>query len=153
MEKHKAGLSQIKLHFLKPATISNRNRLKSFLLTQFLRNKIPLQSLQIILCSDTYLLDLNRRFLHHDTYTDVITFNLAEAHQPVVGEIYISVDRVRDNAKNLSVGLTEELHRVIFHGILHLMGHQDKTNKEKKQIRALESNLLIEYSGYVSRGT
>ena len=96
-------------------------------------------------CSDEYLLRINRDYLQHDYYTDIITFDLSEPGGPVQGEIYISVDRVRDNAKELAVSIQKELHRVIFHGVLHLCGYTDKTKQDQARMRALEEKYLDLY--------
>ena len=74
-----------------------------------------------IFCSDKYLLEINQQFLKHDYYTDIITFDLSETPKQVIAEVYISVDRVKDNARALGVSVKKELHRVIFHGALHLL--------------------------------
>jgi rRNA maturation RNase YbeY len=126
----------------------DRTRLKRFLVALFKRERKPLAELQYIFCSDPYLLDINRQFLHHDFYTDIITFNLAEKGQPTQGEIYISVDRVRDNAQNFDSSLKRELHRVIFHGALHLCGFKDKTPKEELEMRKMEEKYLALYERF-----
>lgn len=94
-----------------------------------------------IFCSDQFLLKMNRRHLGHDYYTDVITFNYCESNI-VSGDIFISVDRVRDNAKKLGLRLEDELHRVMLHGVLHLLGFNDKSNAEKKAMRNKENYWL-----------
>ncbi|MEO6931611.1 MAG: rRNA maturation RNase YbeY [Chitinophagaceae bacterium] len=103
---------------------------------------VSLKSLQYVFCSDHSLLDLNRRFLSHDTYTDIITFSLAETGMPIEGEIYISVDRVRENAQSLNIRLQSEVVRVIFHGALHLCGFKDKSAAQKKEMRSQEDKYL-----------
>ena len=127
-------------------TLSKRQRLKGFIERLFRANGKKLGSLTYIFCSDLFLLEINKQFLKHDYYTDIITFNLAPPKEEIEGEIYISVDRVRDNAKALSISLQEELHRVIFHGALHLCGYKDKTPKDKKGMRAAEDKCLRTYS-------
>ena len=99
-------------------------------------------SLDYIFCSDEYLLEINQKFLQHDDLTDIITFNLAETKGEVVGEIYISVERVRDNALLFNVDFEEELRRVVFHGALHLCGYNDKTRKEQQEMRKKEDFYL-----------
>jgi len=83
--------------------------------------------------------------LKHNYYTDIITFDLSETPEAIIGEIYISIDRVRDNAATLGVTIKEELHRVIFHGALHLCGYKDKTPVDAKQMRVEEDRCLIAY--------
>jgi rRNA maturation RNase YbeY len=90
-------------------------------------------------------LEINQKYLEHDFYTDIITFDLSETGA-VRGEIYISIDRVRENARKLGVSFKSELHRVIFHGMLHLCGYNDKTKAEKEKIRAKEDQYLNKYN-------
>ena len=135
----------IQFNFLESISLTNRGRLKRFLVALFQKEKKPLTELQYIFCSDPYLLDINRQFLHHDFYTDIITFDLADKGQPIQGEIYISVDRVRDNAGTFGSTISRELHRVIFHGALHLCGYQDKTENEQKKMRKMEEQALLSY--------
>ncbi len=102
-------------------------------------------SVQYVFCSDEYLLKINRQFLQHDFYTDIITFNLAKTKDPVEGEIYISLNRVKDNARLLKQPVVLELHRVIFHGILHLCGYKDKTQAAAALMRKKEDYYLALY--------
>jgi rRNA maturation RNase YbeY len=104
-------------------------------------------SLNYIFCSDNYLLGINNEFLQHDDYTDIITFCLSGSKEPINGEIYISTDRVKDNARIHGVAINEEIHRVIFHGALHLCGFNDKKSAEKKEMRFQEDKYLKLYFG------
>lgn len=97
--------------------------------------------ISLIFCSDDYLLDMNRTHLDHDYYTDIITFDYTE-NQFVSGDLFISVDRVRDNASDFNVSFEHELHRVIIHGVLHLCGFKDKSDDEEKLMRTKENNAL-----------
>ena len=126
-------------------SLTNRTALKKYIPSIFKREKKTLESLTYIFCSDDYLLEINRTHLIHDFYTDIITFDLSEVKSNIVGEIYISTDRVRDNASKLGTTLKEELHRVIFHGALHLCGYGDKTAKEEKEMRNEEGRHLNQY--------
>lgn len=90
---------------------------------------------------------MNRDFLGHDFYTDIISFDLSGKNYPLRGEIYISIDRIRENARNLEVSFTSELHRVIFHGILHFCGYRDKKKYEITRMRAREEYYLKKYLG------
>lgn len=128
-------------------TIRNRTKLKAFLKALFQKEGQGLQSLQYIFCSDAYLLEMNQQFLQHDTYTDIITFELSEVPDETAGEIYISIDRVRENAGKFGVSEELELHRVIFHGALHLCGYKDKSKKEVTLMRQKEDECLAEYFG------
>lgn len=95
-----------------------------------------------LFCSDDYLLQMNKNFLQHDTFTDIITFDLSESDQFITGEIFISIDRVLDNAQKFNVSFSEELHRVLIHGVLHLLGFKDKTGEESALMREQENFCL-----------
>jgi rRNA maturation RNase YbeY len=95
-----------------------------------------------VFCSDQYLLDMNIRFLNHDYFTDIISFDLSENINHITGEIYISTDRVKENAKTHHTTYENELCRVIFHGALHLCGYKDKTKKEQQEMRLKEECYL-----------
>jgi len=97
--------------------------------------------ISFILSTDSYLLDLNRKFLNHDYYTDVITFDYTE-NSTLSADIFISLDTVEDNAGKFDVSYDEELHRVMVHGILHLMGFKDKTEIEMSMMREAENKAL-----------
>ena len=94
-----------------------------------------------IFCDDEYLLEVNKKYLQHDYYTDVITFDYVE-NDLISGDIFISTDRVRENALAFGSSETEELHRVIIHGALHLLGLKDKSEKEASQMRQAENEAL-----------
>jgi probable rRNA maturation factor len=126
-------------------SIAKRTSLKSFINGIFKRKKKKIESLTYIFCSDEYLLQINKSHLKHNYYTDIITFDLSQIPGAIIGEIYISTDRVRDNALTLKVSIKEELHRVIFHGALHLCGYMDKTPKDAKAMRAAEDRCLNAY--------
>ncbi len=98
--------------------------------------------LQIIFCSDEQLLALNRQYLKHDTLTDVITFNYNDEFDDIAGDIFISHERVQENACKYGVTVSAELHRVIIHGVLHLLGYNDATADEIRTIRDKENYYL-----------
>jgi len=100
-----------------------------------------LGDISYIFCDDEYLLKLNQDFLEHDTLTDIISFDYSLGKQ-VHGEIYISIERVVDNANKFKTEFQEELHRVMIHGILHYCGYKDKTAEEKRTMRAAEDKAL-----------
>jgi probable rRNA maturation factor len=100
-----------------------------------------LANLNIVFCSDVYLLNINRDYLKHDYLTDIVTFDYSEGKK-LSGEIYISIDRVRENAKGLNLTFEIELKRVIIHGILHLLGFNDKTAPQRNVIRKKEDECL-----------
>ena len=97
-----------------------------------------LVDLNYIFCSDNYLLVINREHLNHDYYTDIITFDHSEENKKVESDIFISVDRVKENADSLSISFHQELSRVMAHGLLHLFGYSDKTSEEKIIMREKE---------------
>jgi rRNA maturation RNase YbeY len=116
-----------------------------FILSIFKKEKKSLVHLSIIFCDDDYLLGLNRRFLQHNFYTDILSFTLSNANQQLIAEIYISVDRVRENARYYGTTLKGELHRVIFHGVLHFCGYKDKSAADKEIMTTMENRYLKTY--------
>ena len=100
-----------------------------------------LGDVSVIFCSDNYILDVNLKYLQHDYFTDIITFDYCEG-DTLSGDLFISVDSVRENAAFYGVEFADELNRVIVHGILHLIGYDDHTEKEKKEMRAKENYYL-----------
>ncbi|MCW3123035.1 MAG: hypothetical protein JWQ38_2527 [Flavipsychrobacter sp.] len=109
------------------------------------RKKVTDISLTYIFCSDDHLHSMNQQFLKHDTLTDIITFDLSEGADNMTGEIYISVDRVRENAEKFGVTYADELHRVVFHGALHLCGFKDKKKEDQEAMRKNEDICLKNY--------
>lgn len=103
-----------------------------------------LEEVSIIFCSDEYLLDMNNEYLQHDYYTDIITFDYCIDNQ-IVGDLFISVDRVKDNSSQNHVSFDNELLRVMVHGVLHLIGFKDKTDDEVKLMRLKEDEYLNLY--------
>ncbi len=135
--------------------------MKSFLSALFQREGYTLDSLGVIFCSDDQLLEINRQFLQHDDYTDIITFELTDRKDapekgkklPVTGEIYISIDRILENANKFAIPKQVELYRVLFHGCLHLCGYGDKKPAEKRRMTEKEDDYLTLYNQSVPRGT
>lgn len=103
---------------------------------------VDIQAVNYIFCTDEHLLGMNKEFLGHWDYTDIITFPYHEPGEMILGDCYISTDRVRDNAKRYNASFHKELHRVIVHGLLHLIGYKDHTNEEKKLMREKEDYYL-----------
>jgi probable rRNA maturation factor len=101
-----------------------------------------IQEINYIFCSDSYLLSLNQGFLKHNTFTDIITFDNSEDPSSLEGEIYISIERVKENAKKYNVPIEDELSRVMIHGVLHLLGFKDKKPTEKALMRKKEEACL-----------
>lgn len=126
-------------------TLDNRKKLKVFICHLFIKERKKFLSLAIVFCTDQYLLSINNQFLHHDFYTDIITFNLSEPSDLIEGEIYISIERVKENAAINKVSISNELHRVIFHGVLHLCGYKDKSTMEKVAMSFAEDKYLRMY--------
>lgn len=124
--------------------MENRNALKIFIERIFKKEKKGLGTINYIFCSDKRLLEINRTYLKHDYLTDIITFDLSEG-LATTAEIYISIDRVKENARNNKVSFKNELHRVIFHGALHLCGYKDKKKEEIAEMRQKEDHYLALY--------
>jgi probable rRNA maturation factor len=135
----------IQFHFLLPVSFTQRTLAKEVIRDLFKKEKTRLEQLQYIFCSDEYLLEINKQHLNHNYYTDIITFDLSETPDAVTGEIYISIDRVKDNAQTYKASFKQELLRVIFHGALHLCGYKDKTEKDQILMRKAEDKYLQYY--------
>ena len=99
-------------------------------------------SLSFVFCSDPYLLEINKQYLDHDTFTDIVTFDSSEEEDSIAGDVFISVDRIRENASKFSASERDELHRVIIHGVLHLCGYYDKKKEEKSLMTEKEDYYL-----------
>jgi len=136
---------------IKPFFFPHRSRLKSFLKQLFKKEGKEVETINYIFCTDAYLLELNKTHLNHNTYTDIITFELSPKGEPLTADIYISVARVKENAATFHTSFQRELHRVIFHGALYLCGYKDKTKEQSQQMRAKEELYLNHY--FVPRGT
>ena len=122
--------------------LKDKNKLKKWLHAVALRNGGKISAIQYIFCDDAFLLDVNKQYLNHDTLTDIITFRYSEHPAPLESDIYISIERVKENALQLSIQFENELHRVMVHGVLHLLGFKDKTAKEKGLMREEEDFYL-----------
>ena len=127
------------------ATLTNRVALKSFIEKSVKKEGLSIDSLNYVFCSDKYLLAINKQYLEHNYYTDIISFDLSEDPGKLIGEVYISVDRVKDNAKTHGATFSEELLRVIFHGALHFCGYEDKKPSDVKKMRQMEDLWLTAY--------
>lgn len=136
----------VQFNFPEKISLANRVALKKFILLIFRKEKRRAGTINYVFCSDQYLLSINQTFLQHNYFTDIITFNLSAPGSAVIdAEIYISVDTVRDNARRFSTTITKELHRVIFHGVLHLCGYKDKTVKDQALMTNKEDFYLNQY--------
>jgi len=121
--------------------VSSSDRIQHWIQTIIDQANCQLFSLNFIFCTDPFLHQINVEYLNHDTLTDIITFPFQEP-PAIEGEIYISLDRIRENAAAFKVPFEEELHRVIIHGVLHLCGQGDKTDLEQAQMRQREDQAL-----------
>lgn len=122
--------------------IQQKQKLKNWLKSVIINEGFTLGDLNYVFCSDDYLLKINVEYLDHDYLTDIITFDNSEDDGLIEGDIFISVDRVKDNAKTYQVSDEHELKRVLVHGVLHLCGYLDKTDEEEKRMRAKENHYL-----------
>lgn len=132
-------------------TFRNKNAVKAFLKKKFGEVDRTIEQINYVFCDDAYLLEINQKYLNHNTLTDIITFELSSKSQPLLSDIYISVERVKENAKLFNVEFERELHRVVFHGALHLLGYKDKSKADQEKMREMEEAFLREY--FVSRNT
>ena len=129
------------------AALKNKRKLSAFIdgmISRYVKD-VQTAHLKYIFCTDTFLLEMNTNFLQHNTYTDIITFDLSESKKAMQGEIYISIERVQENAVTYRTTYADELHRVIFHGALHLCGFKDKKEKDQKVMRENEDYCLDHY--------
>ncbi|MCF8369061.1 MAG: rRNA maturation RNase YbeY [Bacteroidales bacterium] len=122
--------------------LRNKNKIRTWIADSIAKENLDLRKINFIFSSDKYLYDLNVRYLSHKTLTDVITFEQSENTKEISGEIYISIPRVKENAKQFRTTFVNELHRVMIHGILHLMGYDDKTAEEAEMMRKKEDYYL-----------
>jgi rRNA maturation RNase YbeY len=123
-------------------SLKHKTIIKNWLKEAIAAEGYRLEELNFIFCSDEYLLGINQQYLDHDTYTDVITFDNSEALKTIVGDIFISVDRIRENAKQFEREFQDEICRVMIHGTLHLLGYKDKSKAAKQQMTEKEDHYL-----------
>lgn len=121
--------------------LKKRKLLRNWIIFSIKSEKKQPGEINIILCPDDYLYKMNVEYLQHDTLTDIITFDYSESDM-VSGDIFISLDRIKENARKYAIRTADELHRVIIHGILHLCGYNDKSGQEKIQMTAKEDTYL-----------
>lgn len=122
-------------------SLPDQNRVKEWISTLIKRHGMSVGNIGYLFCDDSFLLEANNKYLNHDTLTDIITFDYVNGNL-VSGDIMISVERVSDNSVTFGVPFTDELHRVIIHGILHLLGQGDKTDDEARIMRQREDEAL-----------
>jgi rRNA maturation RNase YbeY len=126
-------------------TVSNPRKTSSWIKNTIKKEKASLNGINYIFCSDEYLRELNVQYLNHNTYTDIITFNYGNS-KTIEGDIYISIDRIKENAEKYGVDFNSELRRVIIHGVLHLIGYNDKSKADKALMRKKEDTYLSLWS-------
>ncbi len=141
MSRRKTKIQMINNH---PSGILSRNEYKSLVKSVIEAENIPVAELNVIAVDDEYLRKLHREYLHDDTYTDVMTFALDETGEKEA-EIYVSIDRAQIQAKQYGVEVAEEVARLIVHGLLHLKGYDDHTEKERARMHELENEMLRKY--------
>ncbi|ALI99009.1 rRNA maturation RNase YbeY [Rufibacter tibetensis] len=122
--------------------VKNKEKVKTWLSEIISKYSFELESLNYIFCSDEYLHQMNVEYLEHDTLTDVITFDNSDFEGVIEGDVFISIDRIVDNATTFNITPQEELHRVMAHGLLHLLGFDDKTPEKKELMRFKENECL-----------
>lgn len=136
----------IDFHYEYDFELSDEETIRQWLIKIAGREQVEINELNYIFLSDEELLDINRSYLGHDFYTDIITFPLHEKGEPIEADIYISVDRVKDNAREFNTDFEQELMRVIAHGLLHLCGYSDKTSVEQELMTKKEEECIALYS-------
>jgi rRNA maturation RNase YbeY len=124
---------------------SDRTRLKAFIRSLTKKEGKPLSEIRIIFCEKGEMRTINKKYLNHDYDTDIITFPFSSPEMPIEAELYISIPKIKEQAKEFNCSFKEELHRVIFHGVLHLCGYNDKTPSQIAQMRAKENFYLEKY--------
>lgn len=130
----------------KAADIKHKKAVKQLIQAVFSEENTELDRLNYIFCSDEYLFKINKQFLNHSTLTDVITFPFSEKGKPVYGEVYLSVERIKENAKTFQVEYQNELLRVMIHGALHLCGYTDNTKSSKLEMTEKENYYLNQFN-------
>jgi len=124
-------------------SLKNKNNIRIWIQQVVdLNSARKISGINYIFCTDNYLFDLNNKFLNHDTLTDIITFDHSEDDNQILADIYISIDRIKENSRDFNHSLEKELHRVMIHGILHLLGYKDSTPYDKAIMRKKENECL-----------
>jgi len=132
-----------------PNAFRDRDVLRTWLQAVARDHGHSINELNYVLMGDDALLEYNRRYLDHDEYTDVITFD-GQTGTGISGDVLMSYDRIKENAANFGVSAREELHRVMVHGLLHLLGHGDKSKAKREAMRGLEDKYLARLAKYLS---
>jgi len=122
--------------------LRNIKRIRQWILHTIEKEGEELDTINYIFTTDLYLHKINVDYLNHDTFTDIITFEYNAEEEPILSDIYISLDRCKENAKELNIPLTTEIHRILIHGVLHLLGYKDKNKKDKELMTSKEDYYL-----------
>ncbi|NAY91676.1 rRNA maturation RNase YbeY [Muricauda sp. JGD-17] len=131
----------IEFHYKSDFRIEDKTQYSDWISRILVSEGFHAQQIDFIFCTDEYLIQLNKQYLNHDTYTDIITFDYSTG-KSISGDIFISTERIEDNAKEFNVSFENELLRVMAHGLLHLMGHGDKTQGEQRLMRKKEEEKI-----------
>jgi probable rRNA maturation factor len=126
--------------------LKNKTAVRKWITETIVAEGFKLAELTYVFCSDQYLLQINQQYLNHDTYTDIITFDNSDENSTIAGDIFISIERIKENAAKFTVTEAQELHRVIIHGALHLLGYKDKSVADKKKMTLKEDYYLSKRS-------
>jgi len=129
--------------------LKQKTAVRSWITETIQAEGFKLKELTYVFCSDSYLLQINQQYLDHDTYTDIVTFDNSDIAQTIIGDIFISIDRIRENASKFGVAEADELHRVIIHGALHLLGYKDKAPADKKKM-TLKEDFYLNKRSFIS---
>ena len=141
-------------HFQDISEFPLPNNIHEWMKGVIIHEKFILSKINVIFCSDSYLLTLNKKHLDHNYYTDILTFDYRTNPKEIYGDLFISQERIIENASSFIVSLDNELLRIVVHGLLHLFGYSDKSKKDKKLMQSMEDFYLSLYStNYVSRET
>ncbi|HPE87178.1 MAG: rRNA maturation RNase YbeY [Bacteroidales bacterium] len=130
-------------------TLKHKRLIRTWLSRLFFEEGVQVDTINYIFCSDHYLYAINVQYLQHETFTDTITFSYNNDNEDVIGDVYISYDRVKENARELRIAAIDEVHRLLVHGALHLCGYNDKTGKEKMIMTQKEDHYLLLFSDLV----
>lgn len=144
-------MNQVSIHFFSENIrfeLKNKRTIRKWIDASVRSENKSAGEINYIFCDDQYLADLNIQYLQHDTFTDIITFNNSETHGIIQGDVFISIDRVKENAKQYGASFVNELNRVMIHGILHLCGYRDNTDEEIREMRRKEDYYLSLLPGF-----
>jgi rRNA maturation RNase YbeY len=138
--------SKVNFFFVEPfPALRNRERLKSFITLIFKKEGIKLASINYVFTNDEEVLLINKHYLKHNYFTDIISFELNPLGKPVIADVFISTDRIKENVKKYKSTIKNEIHRIVFHGALHLCGYKDKQKSHKLKMKNREDYYLNYY--------